>query len=315
MSRLVSCLLPVVLVLSACTPDNANNDGPGHMVAEHLVKTTNPAGYFSYGKIASAGEIAGWDIDIRPDGVGLPVGSGTAEDGEALYEDKCAVCHGYFGEGVGRNPVLSGGLDTLTSARPEKTVGSYWPYASTVWDYIHRAMPFTEPESLGDDDVYAISAYVLYLNDLVEYDFELNQDTLATIEMPNRNGFFLDDRPDVINELCMNQCKDPATIKITSEQLSSATENVDVDIETAGASTGAATYAKACAMCHASGVGEAPIPGDVNAWSERIAQGRDVLIQSSLTGKGIMPAKGGQTNLTDKDVIAAVDFMLKQLPN
>ncbi|MCZ6772044.1 MAG: cytochrome C, partial [Proteobacteria bacterium] len=87
----------------------------------------------------------------------------------------------------------------------------------TLWDYIHRAMPFAAPESLSDDEVYAISAYVLYLNDLVEYDFVLGQENLAAIEMPNRDGFFLDDRPDVANVLCMSNCKDPATIEITSE--------------------------------------------------------------------------------------------------
>jgi len=121
------------------------------------------AGHYGYGQDATAEQIAGWDIDIRPDGMGLPPGGATPEDGEMLYEDKCASCHGSFGEGVGRYPVLSGGEGTLTEARPEKTVGSFWPYASTLWDYIHRAMPFTAPESLTDEEVYATTAYVLYL--------------------------------------------------------------------------------------------------------------------------------------------------------
>ena len=167
------------------------------------------AGHYGYGQDATAEQIAGWDIDIRPDGMGLPPGGATPEDGEMLYEDKCASCHGSFGEGVGRYPVLAGGEGTLTEARPEKTIGSFWPYASTLWDYIHRAMPFTAPESLTDEEVYAITAYVLYLNDLIEYDFELTQENLADVEMPNKDGFFFDDRPDVKAKRCMKNCKKP----------------------------------------------------------------------------------------------------------
>ena len=102
------------------------------------------------------GLIAGWDIDVRPDGVGLPEGSGSVEDGEMLYEMQCAECHGSFGEGVGRYPVLAGGEGTLREERPERTVGSYWPYTSPLFDYIYRAMPFTQPESLSADETYAI---------------------------------------------------------------------------------------------------------------------------------------------------------------
>ena len=103
-------------------------------------------GQYGIGTPATASEVAGWDIDIRPDGKGLPTGSGSVEDGEMMYEEKCASCHGSFGEGVGRYPVLSGGEGTLTEERPEKTIGSFWPYASTLWDYIHRAMPFPQPQ-------------------------------------------------------------------------------------------------------------------------------------------------------------------------
>ena len=195
--------------LSACSVEFDAGQGDVN-VTEYNSATAKTTGHYGVGQEASAAEIAGWDIDIRPDGLGLPEGGATAEDGESLYEEQCASCHGSFGEGVGRYPVLAGGEGTLTEPRPEKTVGSFWPYASTLWDYIHRAMPFTAPESLSDDEVYAITAYVLYLNDLVEYDFELTRDNLASIEMPNKDGFFLDDRPDVINAQCMSDCKDPA---------------------------------------------------------------------------------------------------------
>ena len=186
-------------------------------IMEHNAPQKHAAGHFGYGRDATPEEIAGWDIDVRPDGLGLPAGGATAEEGEMLYENQCAHCHGSFGEGVGRYPVLAGGEGTLRESRPEKTVGSFWPYASTLWDYIHRAMPFAMPESLSDNEVYAVTAYVLYLNDLIDFKSELNQDNLASIEMPNKDGFFLDDRPDVSNKRCMTNCKDPAKIEITSE--------------------------------------------------------------------------------------------------
>jgi len=201
-------------LLSACDVDDRTT---GNETTEFDSPLVQAPGHYGYGKDANPTEIAGWDIDVRPDGLGLPEGSGTAEDGEILYDDLCASCHGSFGEGVGRYPVLAGGEGTLTESRPEKTVGSYWPYVSTLWDYIHRAMPYTAPESLSDDEVYEITAYVLYLNDLIDYEFELTQKNLSGIDMPNKDGFFVDDRPDVANELCMRNCKDPQSIRITSE--------------------------------------------------------------------------------------------------
>jgi len=164
-----------------------------------------------FGRAALQEEVAAWDIDIRPDGAGLPQGSASAEDGEELFYDRCAACHGEFGEGVDRWPVLMGGFDTLTDDRPEKTVGSYWPYSSTLWDYIHRAMPFGEAQSLTDEEVYAVSLYVLYLNDLVELDAVYDQDSFASIEMPNAGGFLMPDpRPDTPGEEpCMRDCDVP----------------------------------------------------------------------------------------------------------
>lgn len=319
MFRLASLALIVATYgLSACAADAAGkNQAAGEItVTEANASVARPAGHFGYGQDASAAEIAGWDIDIRPDGAGLPPGGATAEDGEMLYEDQCALCHGSFGEGVGRYPVLAGGEGTLTNARPERTVGSYWPYASTVWDYIHRAMPFTQPESLSDQEVYALTAYVLYLNDLVEYDFELTQDNLASIEMPNKDGFFPDDRPDTNNVACMSNCKDPASIRITSAP--PVTEAVEPEVAEPGVaevSDGQSTYQRACALCHAAGIGDAPIPGDASAWAARISAGREALIASALGGKGLMPPKGGQVQLSDEDIAAAVDYMLEQTAN
>ncbi|MGB0903558.1 MAG: c-type cytochrome, partial [Mangrovicoccus sp.] len=125
-------------------------------------------GGFGLGRAALPEEIASWDIDVRPDGQGLPEGKGDVWTGEEIFADNCAMCHGDFGEAVGRWPVLAGGQGTLTDDRPVKTIGSYWPYLSTVFDYVNRAMPFGNAQSLSPDEVYAITAYLLYLNDIVD---------------------------------------------------------------------------------------------------------------------------------------------------
>ncbi|MBX2882372.1 MAG: c-type cytochrome [Granulosicoccus sp.] len=168
-------------------------------------------GALHLGRVALDEEVLAWDIDIRPDGLGLPPGSGTANDGADIYDAQCAACHGVFGEGEGRWPILAGGFDTLTDDRPEKTIGSYWPYLSTVFDYVKRAMPFGNARSLSDDEVYALSAYLLYLNDLVDEDFELGADNFASIQLPNAENFIPDNRADEphyqqSSEPCMVDC-------------------------------------------------------------------------------------------------------------
>ena len=165
---------------------------------------------FNLGKIATAEEVAGWDIDVRPDGLGAPIGMGNAIDGEEVYADLCAACHGDFGEGVDRWPELVGGEGSLGTHDPLKTTGSYWPYASTLYDYVYRAMPFGESQSLSYDETYQIVAFLLYMNDIIEDDFDVSHENISSIEMPNRDGFFMPDpRPDaqpVSAEPCMNNC-------------------------------------------------------------------------------------------------------------
>jgi S-disulfanyl-L-cysteine oxidoreductase SoxD len=172
-------------------------------------------GYFGYGKLATRDEIAGWDIDVRGDGTGLPSGKGTVPRGEEVYAQQCAACHGAFGEGEGRYPRLIGGEGSLTGDRPEPTVGSYWPFAPTLWDYINRAMPFHAPRSLSAEDVYAVTAYVLSLNNIVPSEFVADPDSLPKVKMPNRDRFtWQDPRPDTSAEACMSNCKDPAAVNI-----------------------------------------------------------------------------------------------------
>ncbi|MGB7319026.1 MAG: c-type cytochrome [Planktotalea sp.] len=170
------------------------------------------------GRTALPEEIAAWDHDVSPDGTGLPVGSGNAYDGEAVFAEHCAICHGDFAEGVDNWPKLAGGADTLADEDPLKTVGSYWPHLSTAFDYVKRSMPFGAAQTLSDDDVYAIVAYILYSNDLVEDDFELSNENFLDVEMPNKDGFILDDRETSEAhfwkaEPCMVDCKD--TVEIT----------------------------------------------------------------------------------------------------
>ena len=171
---------------------------------------------FNLGSIATAEQVAGWDIDVRPDGLGAPIGAGNAIDGEAVYTDRCASCHGDFGEAVDNWPALVGGEGTLASHDPVKTTGSYWPYASTMYDYIYRAMPFGEAQSLTHNETYQIVAYLLNMNDIIDEEYELNHNNIGLIEMPNHAGFLIPDpRPDaqpISGEPCMNDCDVPTQI-------------------------------------------------------------------------------------------------------
>src|SRR5919109_4776022 len=142
------------------------------------------------GRPATAAEIAGWDISVEPDGVGLPPGRGTALKGAAVYEQKCQACHGEKGAGQPNDPLV-GGQGTLASANPVRTIGSYWPYATTVFDYVRRAMPYTQPQSLTNDEVYAVTAYLLHLNGIIGAQDVMNAQTLPKVTMPNRGNFVI----------------------------------------------------------------------------------------------------------------------------
>lgn len=149
-----------------------------------LAATPSP----NLGRTPNAAELQAIDISIMPDGRGLPPGSGTVEQGAAVYAAKCQACHGAAGAG-GPNDRLTGGIGSLTSQRPVKTVASYWPYATTVFDYTRRAMPITAPQSLTNDEVYAVTAYLLSIDGIVAKDAKLDAQSLPQVRMPNRDGF------------------------------------------------------------------------------------------------------------------------------
>ncbi|TGD65173.1 c-type cytochrome [Tabrizicola sp. WMC-M-20] len=175
------------------------------------------------GRAALTEEIDAWDVAVLPDGTGLPVGSGDVETGDEVFSTACASCHGDFAEGLDSWPVLAGGNNSLTDPRPVKTVGSYWPYLSTVFDYVHRSMPFGGAQTLTPDDTYAITAFLLYSNGIVEDDFVLTNENFTSIVMPNADGFYEDDRaqaeyPLFTGEPCMENCL-PATPQVTKRAI------------------------------------------------------------------------------------------------
>lgn len=215
------------------------------LAALSLTATPVLAEKFGLGRAALPEEIAAWDGDIGPDGTGLPVGSGDALIGEEIFATQCAACHGDFAEGIDNWPKLAGGADTLDHEDPLKTVGSYWPYLSTAFDYIKRSMPYGNAGTLSDDDVYAIVAYILYSNDLIEDDFVLSNETFFDVEMPNADGFILDNRAETEyniwrGEPCMENCKTEVTVTmramvldVTPEETGDDAPAPDIKVEAA----------------------------------------------------------------------------------
>jgi cytochrome c len=212
--RLAAGLLTLCATVVLGLPSSSRAEGPG----------------YGLGRPATPREVAGWDIDVRPDGQGLPKGSGSVSTGQELYDAKCASCHGTFGEdnqymaiagGVQQGDVERGRASSFSSGQPMRTVGTKLNHATTLWDYINRAMPFTQPKTLTPDEVYALTAYVLNLNEILPADATLDEKSILQVKMPNRAGFtdkhgFLSKsgKPDVQGLTCT---KCPGQVKLTSE--------------------------------------------------------------------------------------------------
>jgi cytochrome c len=212
----LSTAVAVATILIATTGPHAITQGLGAANAQTAPQpaATGPLGL---GRAALPEEIDAWDVAVLPDGTGLPEGSGDVETGESVFGDNCASCHGDFAEGLDSWPVLAGGAGSLTDPRPVKTVGSYWPHLSTVFDYVHRSMPFGGAQTLSVDDTYAITAFLLYSNGMVEDDFVLTHENFTEVTMPNAGGFYPDDRatteyPLFSAEPCMENCRTAAPV-------------------------------------------------------------------------------------------------------
>ena len=168
------------------------------------VEAAGGAGSQAFGSPATQAQIGGWNLDVLPSGAGLPSGRGTPAEGSKLYAAQCAACHGAEGQGIpvpghGMFPRLVGGIGTIATDAPAKTVGSFWPYATGLFDYIRRAMPFTKPQSLTSDQVYALTAFILAKNGIIPDDAVINAQTLPAVKMPNRDGFYSRPAPETDN--------------------------------------------------------------------------------------------------------------------
>ncbi|WP_373004480.1 c-type cytochrome [Sulfurimonas sp.] len=318
----------------------------------------------SFGRPATANEIKAWDLDALPDGSGLPEGEGSVEEGDELYEAQCASCHGDFGGGGNGYPQLTGGnqskdengiVITLKNQReygktdaPKRTVGTYWPKATTLFTYIRDAMPYATPKSLSNNEVYAITAYLLAQNGIkidgekMTEEYVLDAEKLAKVVLPNNNGFypnidgptgpadvkaFFADRAKNIGSgtRCMTDCKDPGgqdgkteatVVKIGYEMKDvvpaySTIRDLPPEVEDASISKVERMYNESCKLCHATDKMGAPALGDVEAWRAVTAKGVDKVVYNAIHGMGGMPAKGGNEDLIPSEVKEIVDFMIE----
>ena len=305
---------------------------------------------FGYGKKATKKEIEFNDIDVRYDWQGLPDGKGTVAKGDELYNKHCVMCHGDFGAGGKGYPTLAGGdkstlknqlLDPENGDEPPvKTIGSYWPYASTLFWYVKTGMPFPHPMSLTNDEVYSIVAYLLSINEIKVGGEELDDDTvldkkkLMTVVMPNVDGFY----PDVNSKdgalnmkkfisnpsnygtqtvRCMKNCPTGEVIHIKHKlddgirpPVSEKRDLPKKKANSGGNNKYAQLFENNCKSCHGNKA-IAPVPGDKEAWAPRIKQGKKTLYEHALKGFQGMPPKGG-TNLPDADIKGIVDYMIEK---
>ncbi|WP_425099702.1 c-type cytochrome [Tropicibacter sp. S64] len=306
--------------------ETTEDTGDTLLVAAAQADEASTGTRFGLGREALPEEIAAWNLDVSPDGTGLPDGSGNAADGEAIFEENCAVCHGSFAEGVDNWPKLAGGDGTLADDDPLKTVGSYWPYLSTVWDYVHRSMPFGNAQTLSNDEVYAIVAYILYSNDIIDDEFELSKETWDQVQMPNADGFIVDDRAETEypiwrTEPCMENCKDNVEITMRATVLDVTPDHggTDTAMEEAAAEPEAEatntaveeTVAEAPAAEEATAAAEAPAPMETAALdADLVSAGEKVFKKCKAchqVGEGAQNRTGPQLNGVVGRDIGSVD--------
>ena len=310
---------------------------------------------FTFGRTPTKNEEAAWDIDVMPDGTGLPEGQGSVEEGDELYEEKCAMCHGDFGSGgIGSRsayPTLSVGeasTDSLTNQRitpdadgPKRVIGTYWPYASTLFWYIQSGMPFPHPKSLSNDETYALVAYLLSVNEVeidgetLDDEYVLNREKFLKIKMPNQDGFIPNidgpTGPKNVREFyadpsnygngtrCMKDCLNgekpnivrPMNLIDDFEPPMSVERSMPKEDSLASTPShpGKKLYESSCAVCHATDAMGAPSLGDKAAWNKVLKKGIEAVYTNGIKGINAMPPKGG-TTVSDEEFKAAVDYMI-----
>jgi len=316
----------------------------------YSVNTQKQAG-FSYGRKPTANEIAAWDKDVMPDGTGLPEGSGSVEQGEELYEAQCVMCHGDFGSGGAGYPSLSKGnaeegQRTLKNQRdkpdndgPVRVFGSYWPQASTMWWYIQSGMPHPNTKSLTNDETYALTAYMLNINEMsidgveVDDEYVLDREKFLKIKMPNEDGFEPNiDGPTALEDVrkyytnptnfgaikvdpkkrCMKDCQKPTAKVVRIKEGGGIRDFLppisivrDLPSKDGAAFDPKAAYESTCAMCHSSFLS----PGSAD-WAGYTGKGIDKVYANGIKGtEGGMPAKGG-SDLSDSDFKLVVDYLI-----
>lgn len=318
----------------------------------------------NFGRTPTANEIAAWDVDALPDGTGLPKGEGSVEEGDELFEVQCASCHGDFGGGGNGYPQLTGGnqakdkngiVITLKNQRaygktdaPKRTVGTYWPVATTLFTYIRDAMPYAAPKSLSNNEVYALTAYILAQNSIeidgeeLDDEYILDAEKLKKVVLPNRHGFypnidgptgpadvkaFFADRAKNIGmgTRCMTNCKDPggqdgkteATVKKIGYEMKDVVpayayaRDLPPEVEDKTMTKAEKQYNANCKVCHGTDSMGAPMVGDIEAWTEVMAKGFDKVLYNAINGVGGMPARGGNEDLTPSEAREIVDFMIE----
>ncbi len=322
--------------------------------SQYAVNTKIPSSGFNYGRTPTANELEAWNTDVTPWKL-PPKGQGSVEDGEEIYEAKCVMCHGDFGSGGGGYPSLSKGnaydlQKTLTNQRnipdadgPTREFGSYWPQASTLWWYIHDGMPHPKTKSLSIDQVYALTAYIISINEIkidgeeVDDEYVLDQEKFSKIVMPNVDGFEpkIDGKgaTDVVRAYyanpknfggqnlnkgavrCTTNCQEAnATVKRIqgvgiSDFLPPMNVTRDMPVEKGAPTPGEKDYQASCAVCHADSSMGAPAFGNKEAWAKVTSQGMETVYHNAINGKNGMPPKGG-TDLSDAKIKDVINYMV-----
>ena len=344
----------------------------GKYTAYHL--NTQEIKDYNIGRTPTKKEIAIWNVDVKPDGTGLPEfdmkhgepvlgtdgkpkkAEGSVELGNELYDAQCAMCHGDFGSGGKGYPMLAGGskealkIQRLNPAdenpnpdTPVRTIGSYWPYASTIYWYVQDSMPFPHPKSLTNSETYAITAYLLSINGVqfegadMDDDFVLDKEKMMKIVMPNHDGFYpevdtKDPKQGVKNMTallsdpkvygtgtrCMKDCVKEDTnkllMKIDFDLTANSNQPVLVErtlpkVDATSVKPGQVDYETNCASCHGNPAIGAPVVGDKNAWAKVTAKGIDKVYDNAINGINAMPPKGG-TDLSNEKMKEIIDYMI-----